>query len=108
MGKRVRDINDMEVQTLHSDLEILKRQMDEVILLLGGSAAMDYKGIRAEVKELKIDVSSIKEDINKMKRKDADRFSIKLDTLPQKIAAAVALMALILTVVQNIRELLKP
>lgn len=98
----------MEVQTLHSDLEILKRQMDEVILLLGGSAAMDYKGMRAEVKELKIDVTSIKEDINKMKRKDADRFSIKLDTIPQKIAAAVALLALILTVVQNVRELLKP
>jgi hypothetical protein len=108
MGKRLKSMDDMEVQTLHSDLEILKRQMDEVILLLGGSAAMDYKGMRAEVKELKIDVTSIKEDINKMKRKDADRFSIKLDTIPQKIAAAVALLALILTVVQNVRELLKP
>jgi len=107
MGKRP-NYNDMEMQTLHDDMGTLKKQMSEVILLLGGSAAMEYKGIRAEVKELKIDVASIKEDINKMKRKDADRFSIKLDTLPQKIAAAVALLALILTVVQNVKELLKP
>lgn len=99
-------MNDMEIKTLHADLGVLKKQVDEVIFLLGGSASMDYKGMRADVRELKTDMSNIKEDIDKIKRKDADRFSIKLETVPQKIVAVIAFVALILTVVQNVRELL--
>lgn len=99
-------MDNMEIKTLHTDLIALKKQVDEVIFLLGGSASMDYKGMRADVRELKIDVAAVKEDIVKIKRKDEDRFSIKLETVPQKVVAVIAFLALILTIVQNVRELL--
>ena len=108
MTKRLANHDDMEINRLHDDISILKKQVSEVITLLGGSASYDYKGMRAEFRELKDDVSTIKEELEKMKRKDLERFSIKLDTVPQKVVATIAFLALILTVVQNVRELFQP
>jgi predicted nucleic acid-binding Zn-ribbon protein len=112
MGKRsLHNDDDMEIKTIHEDLTTLKRQMGEVILILGGSASYDYKGMRADVRELKTDVSNIKVEIEKMKRDDIDKekessfVRIKLKTIPQKIAAILAFLAVALTVIQNLREM---
>ena len=105
MGKRLANDDDMEMNRLHDDMSTLKKQVSEVLTLLGGSAAYDYKGMRAEFRELKSDVAFIKDEMEKIKKKDSDRFTLKLETVPQKIVAAVAFLALILTVVQNVREL---
>jgi len=95
----------MEMKKLHDDLGTLKRQVGEVILLLGGSASMDYKGMRAEFKELKTDVSNIKLDIEKMKRAEQDRWSIQIKTIPQKVVAFLAFSVMILTAIQTIKEI---
>lgn len=101
----------MEVKTIHNDLNILKKQMGEVILILGGSASFDYKGMRADVKDLKVDVSNIKDEIEKIKRQDqAEKtkrsfLSIRLDTIPQRIVAIVAFIAVLISIFQGIKSL---
>lgn len=103
MGKRLRDSDDMEITTIHNDLNTLKKQMSEVILILGGSASYDYKGMRADVKELKTDVSNIKTEIEKIKREQG-WLNIKLSTIPQKIVATVAFLSILLTLAQGIKS----
>jgi len=94
---------DMEIKTIHDDLNGLKKQMGEVLLILGGSASYDYKGMRAEVKELRVDVTNIKVDIEKIKREQG-WLNIKLSTIPQKIVATVAFLSILLTLAQGIKS----
>lgn len=111
MGKQLKSNEDMEISKLHDDMGTLKRQMGEVILILGGSAAFDYKGMRADVRELKTDVSNIKGEIEKIKRQDEEErtkrsfLSIRLETIPQKIVAMFAFIAVLISIIQGIKSL---
>jgi uncharacterized protein YukE len=105
MGKRLAKDYNMEIAKIHEDLSGLKKQVDEVLFLLGGSAAYEYKGMRAEFKELKEAVGTVQTEIEKIKKVEADRWNLSLKTVPQKFAAVFAFVALVISMVSGIKEL---
>lgn len=113
MARRPPKYNDMELTTIHQDLKTLKQRVDmvverveDVITIVGGSAALDYKGIRGDVRDLKTHVLTIDEQIAKIKQQEKDRWTIQLRTVPQKIIAAIGVLALLLSMFSSIKELL--
>jgi hypothetical protein len=108
MGKRPHD-DDMDMETIRREISTLNNRMTEVLTILGGSAAYDVRGMRADVKDLKNDVIQIKNEMEKIKREATDRESrrnfLNLKTVPQKVAGFVAFLAVILTMIQSIRAL---
>jgi seryl-tRNA synthetase len=114
MAKRTSNYNDMDVATLRSEISTLNRRMEEVITILGGNSAYDVKGMRSDVKDLKADVSNIKVKIETIEKENVERekkegfLSIKLDTIPQKIVAFMAFIAVFISVVQGIKSLFAP
>jgi hypothetical protein len=110
MAKRPHE-DDMDMETIRREISTLNNRMSEVLTILGGSAAYDVRGMRADVKDLKNDVIQIKNEMEKIKREATDRekqrgfLSIKLETVPQKIAGFVAFIAVILTMLQSLKTL---
>lgn len=110
MGKRLQH-DDMDMETVRREIGVLNERMKEVITILGGSSAYDVKGIRADVKDLKFDVLEIKKEMERLKRETEDKekkqgfLSIKLETIPQKIAGFVAFAALVLTLIQSLKTM---
>lgn len=106
--------DDLELEAIRTEIRILNKRMEEVITILGGNSAYDVKGIRADVKDLKTAVQKIEEEIEDMKREDEERdmkrafFSIKLETIPQKIVGIVTFIIMLLTILQSIRTLFNP
>ena len=111
MGKRPPNNEGMELTTIHNDMNLLKKQVEEVLFILGGSVSYDYKGMRSDVKELKSDVILIKDRVedletkNKQREKERGLFSIKLETIPSKVVAFVVFLGALLAIVQSIRSL---
>lgn len=112
MAKRPMQHDDgMEIQALKSEMVTLNRRMEEVITILTGSSVYGITGIKSDVKHLKENVEKIQDEIEKMKRDEVDRqkrqgfFSIKLDTIPQKIVGWVAFLSVLLALIQSIRSL---
>jgi hypothetical protein len=109
MGKRpTYDNEDMELKALRSEMTIMNRRMDEVITILGGNSAYGLTGMKSDFRDLKLDVNNIKQEIEKIKKQESDRWNIPLKTIPQKIVAAVAFLALILTTIQSVKDMLNP
>lgn len=115
MGKRLSNDGEYEdMQTLRRDIQMLNTRMEEVLIILGGNSSYGVKGIRSDFNELKTDVQNIKAEIKAMKEEDKERdrksafFSVKLETIPQKIAGIFAFIIMVLTVVQSLRTLFSP
>ena len=104
----------MELTQLRRDVNELTKRVGEVITILGGSASYDFKGMRADVRDLKTDSQQMKADLEKFRREYEDEkrkrsfLWIKMDTIPQKVAAAVTFVILILTAIGTIKDLLTP
>lgn len=111
MAKRVRSNDDMDMEAVRQEIKNLNTRMSEVLTILGGSSAYDVKGMRQDVKDLKSDVSNIKVEMEKMKRETVEKekkrnfISINTETIPQKIGAFIAFVAVFLTVIQTMRDL---
>jgi predicted nucleic acid-binding Zn-ribbon protein len=99
---------DMEIAR---DLETLKTQMKEVLFLLGGSASYEYKGLREDVKDLKRTAIDLNGKVDKLEKeyredkKNSSFLSIKYDTIPQKVAAAITFLVVLLTAINSIVSL---
>ena len=110
MAKRRTD-PDMDMDTVRQEIRNLNTRMSEVLTILGGSSAYDVKGMRQDVKDLKSEVSEIKIEMEKMKRENVERekrrgfLSINIETIPQKIAAFIAFLAVFLSVFQNLKQM---
>jgi hypothetical protein len=111
MGKRPQSNEDMELQALKSEMQLMNKRMEEVMNILTGNTVYGIVGIKKDVHDLKSDVQNIKVDIEGMKREEIERqkkagfFSIKLDTIPQKIAAIVTFLVLLLTAIHTIKQI---
>ena len=112
-----RQSNDGEYEDMHTlrrDIQMLNTRMEEVLIILGGNSSYGVKGIRADFNELKTVVQNLKAEIKTMKEEDKERdrksafFSVKLETIPQKIAGVFAFIIMVLTVVQSLRTLFTP
>lgn len=110
MAKRTKQLSDMELTTIHQDIKTLKSRVDvigerveDVITIVGGSAALDYKGIRGDVRDLKGKVIIIDEKIMKIERIEADRWSVPMKTIPQKVVALMAFLALLISMINGIK-----
>jgi len=101
MAKRQKPIynEDMEMQSLKSEMVTMNKRMEEVITILGGNSSYGVKGMRAEVKELR-------EEVQKLKDVESKRWSIPIKTVPQKVIAIISGLALLLTIFQNIKQLI--
>lgn len=101
----------MEIQALKSGMETLNRRMEEVITILTGNSVYGVNGVKHDVSELKKTVHKIEIDIETIKRETIEReknrafLSIKMETIPQKLAAVVAFLAVALSVFQGIKAL---
>jgi hypothetical protein len=104
MAKRID--NDTKLQALSDHLQIIARRQEEVFNILGGNSSYGVKGMNADVKDLKTDIANLKIEIEKMKKEERERFSIKFETIPQKIVALVAFLALIFTIIHNFKEIM--
>lgn len=108
---KIRNDEDMEPDQIRQDLNQLKVQMNEVLTLLGGSASYEFKGMRADVRELKIDMGTIKLELAKMKQeaiekeRDSNFLRIRLKTIPQKLAAILAFGLMLLTIFKTIQDI---
>lgn len=100
MGKRLANYDDMEIQSIKSELTTLNKRMEEVVTLLSGNSSYGVKGIRAEVKEVKEDVHKIKVEVEQLK-KDRAFISFELKTLPSRIGAFIILLGTIITIVKT-------
>lgn len=112
MAKRTKQSEDMQLVTIHQDLKTLKNRVDTMVglvddikTIVGGSAALDFKGIRGDVRDLKTHVLTIDEEIEKIKKIEADRWSLQIKTLPQKVAAVMAFLVLLISMVSGIKGL---
>lgn len=111
MGKRPQSNEDMELQALKSEMQLMNKRMEEVMNILTGNPVYGLAGIKKDVHDLKSDVGNIKHDLEEMKRRDAEEkskagfLSIKLDTIPQKIVALVAFIAVIISIAQGLKTL---
>lgn len=116
MGKRPQHTNqdDMDFQSIKDQIKELDAHMKEVLFILGGSASYEFKGMRSDVRDLKQEVINIKAEMKNMKDEDKERdrksafFSVKLETIPQKIVGIVAFIIMVLTIVQSLRTLFTP
>lgn len=106
MAKQNKSNADMELHTLKTEISLLTKRMEEVITILGGNSSYRLKGIVVEFSELQKDIVDIKKDIAEMKQQDKERWSIPLKTVPQKVAAVVAFLAILLSMFQSIKSLL--
>ena len=104
--------NNVELQALRSEIAAMNKRMEEVIIILSGNSTYGVAGVLKDFKELKSDVHSIngeigdiKDEIEKMKRAEIDAWSIPLKTIPQKIAAIVAFITMLISIVQGVRSL---
>lgn len=102
----------MELTTIHQDLKTLNSRVDkvvdrleDVITIVGGSAALEYKGIRGDVRDLKSHVSTIDEEIARIKQVEKDRWSLSLKTATQKIVALIAGLGLLLSMISSFKEI---
>lgn len=111
MGKRPTQNEDMEMQSLRAEMQLMNKRMEEVMNILTGNPVYGLAGIKKDVHDLKSDVGNIKHDIETMKREKDDEkkregfLSIKLDTIPQKIVAIVAFVAVIISIAQGLKTL---
>jgi hypothetical protein len=111
MGKRPQNNDDMELQALKSEMQLMNKRMEEVMNILTGNPVYGLAGIKKDVHDLKSDVGNIKHDIEEIKRQDDEKkkregfLSIKLDTIPQKIVAFVAFVAVIISIAQGLKSL---
>lgn len=109
MGKRPPD--DMDMETLRREMSIINRRMEEIITILGGNSAYGVRGMRLDMSELKNEVDGIKKQIEQIQRENIERkkgegfLNIKLDTIPQKVAAVVAFLAVLISIFQGLKSL---
>ena len=118
MAKRRPTKEDMEIQQLKDHLskqdKMLLEQREkqegvvttlkEILFILGGSAAMDVKGLRADVKDLKKDVLELK-DYAEKSESTKGQFIIKLNNIPSKIVALFVFIGTLLSIALAIKEL---
>lgn len=104
MAKRYQSQEDMELQSLKSDMAVMNRRIEEILVILTGNSAYGVAGMKSDVKDLKTDVKNIKEEIEDKKKREGF-LSIKLETIPQKIAAVLAFIAVFISVLQGIKTL---
>lgn len=113
------DKEQMELQALRNEMSVMNKRMEEVITILGGNSSYGVKGVRSELKELtaqvkelekqfKDQVFALEEKFEKIEQQEIERWSIPLKTLPQKVVAVIAFLALLLTIVNNVKSLLTP
>lgn len=102
MGKRPKEYEDMEVSQLRNDLNKLSTIVVEMKTILGGSAGLDYKGMMANVRDLKADVANIKLEIEEIKR---SKSFVNLKTLQSRFVAFVVLLSVIVSVVKTCVDL---
>lgn len=106
MAKRPIHHEDMELQALKQEMATMTRRVEEVITILGGNSAYGLTGMKSDFKDLKVEVQQIKQEIENIKRNEAYRWSVPLKTVPQKIVAVVAFLALLLTIVQTFKDIM--
>lgn len=106
MAKKNKNRDNMEVAALKSEMVLLNKRMEEVITILGGNSTYGVPGMQTDVRALKKELDTVKQDIVQMKKQEAERWSIPIKTVPQKIVAAVAFLALILSVAQGVKDLI--
>lgn len=108
----------MEIQQLKDHLarqdKMLNQQNDkqegvmvtlkEILFILGGSSAMDVKGLRADVKDLKKDVGELKLGVEKMESTKG-KFVITLSSIPEKIVAFFVFIGVMLSIALAVKEL---
>lgn len=118
MAKRRLNKDDMEIQQLKEHLakqdKMLATQNDkqegvmitlkEILFILGGSSALDVKGLRADVKDLKKDVQELKTGVDKM-QSTKGKFIITLSSIPEKIVAFFVFVGVLLSIALTIKEL---
>lgn len=105
MAKREKPQPDMELSTLKSEISTLNKRMEEVITILGGNSSYRVKGIIAEFSETQKDIVQIKLDIAEIKQQEKERWLFSIKTVPSKIVAVVTAIALLLSVIQNLKQL---
>lgn len=112
MARRPPKYNDMELTTIHQDLKTLNHRVDkiverveDVITIVGGSAALDYKGIRGDVRDLKTKVINLDDEILKIKQIEKERWSLSLRTAGQKFVAIIAALGLLLSIFASFKEI---
>lgn len=111
MAKNSKEDHDMELHALKSEMATISRRVEEVITILGGNSAYGLTGMKSDFRDLKTEVHNIKQEIEKIKRQDEEEkkrenfFSIRLDTLPQRIIAFVAFIAVLISIAQGFKSL---
>lgn len=107
MAKRYQTPEDMELQSLKSNMDVMNRRIEEILVILTGNQVYGVDGMKKDVRELKADVKNIKDEIADKKKREGF-LSIKLETIPQKVAAILAFVAVLISVLQGIKTLFTP
>lgn len=102
MRKRSKEYDDMEITQLRNDLNKLSELVIDMKDILGGSAAFEYKGLRADVRDLKANVASIQLELEEMKR---EKSFINLKTLKSKAVIFITVLGMAITIIKTAVDL---
>lgn len=113
MGKRPRSIpnsGDMEIQALKSDMSLLTKRVEELMMMISGNKIYGFTGIKEDITSLKLDMQKVKDEMAEIKKDNAERdkfkglFVFNPKTFLQKVITIVTILLGLSSIIRNVLD----